>query len=399
MRFFETPRARELGAWLAALLLHALTLGLVRGTVGDGTQRDAPVRATPNATSSEEFDIQLGTDESAANDPGDARSAQVEPVGPSERAALPAQRVARAVPREPSPGAPAETSALESPESSDATLLPEAKPGDAQTATPEAPVRPNQPIDLGIGADAWQKWTRVERSEREDSGEAPKASKKPLVRAPVPSKTGGLQEGLEAGDRARGLGPSGRVATVFFQATHSDVAPQLGVAHFSVTVLRSGVVEVALTGANRESEKWRAVAARAALALRKSPPRIPPSRDGVRLTLDVTAEETYPNGAKPTAMHGPRLEVTPPVFQPGEAAQAELEDLNPIAATSKDPTQRPPAIVSLPGVYVSGKGKVCSYRIGISALGPLLTGGCDPSNIGAKPQRMVRVAVQDQSFF
>jgi hypothetical protein len=195
------------------------------------------------------------------------------------------------------------------------------------------------------------------------------------------------------------MGPSGRVATAFFQATHSDVAPQLGVAHFSITVLRSGSVEVALTGANRESEKWRAVAASAALALRKSPPRIPPSREGVRLTLDVTAEETYPNGAKPSAMHGPRLEITPPSFQSTEAAQAQLDDLNPVAATSKDPAQRAPAIVTLPGIYLSGGGKVCNYRIGISALGPLLTGGCDPSNIGAKPQRMVRVAVQDQSFF
>jgi hypothetical protein len=400
MRLLETPRGRELGAWLGALFLHALTLGLVQSAVGDGAGREAPAHAAPSAIPNDEFDVQFGADEVTEKGPNDASNAGPNSVEAAERTAVAAQRAARPLPRHAMPSAEAATSALESALDSDPT--PEAPPGEAEIAESDLPVRPSQPIDLGIGPDAWQKWTRAERPEPEakDGAKGPETPKKrPLLRAPVPSKTGGLQEGLEAGDRARGMGPSGRVATAFFQATHSDVAPQLGVAHFSITVLRSGSVEVALTGANRESEKWRAVAASAALALRKSPPRIPPSREGVRLTLDVTAEETYPNGAKPSAMHGPRLEITPPSFQSAEAAQAELQDLNPVAATSKDPAQQPPAIVTLPGIYLSGGGKVCGYRIGISALGPLLTGGCDPSNIGAKPQRMVRVAVQDQSFF
>jgi hypothetical protein len=119
----------------------------------------------------------------------------------------------------------------------------------------------------------------------------------------------------------------------------------------------------------------------------------------VRLTIDITAEETYPNGAKPTDMHGPRVEVDGLEFKSIDETQAELNDLNPVGAAAQNPGDRPPAITKVPGVYVAGRGKVCGYRIGLSVFGPILQGGCDPSNIGTKPQRMVRVAVQDQSFF
>ena len=53
-----------------------------------------------------------------------------------------------------------------------------------------------------------------------------------------------------------------------------------------------------------------------------------------------------------------------------------------------------------PGVYVTGTGKVCSYRIGISLLSPLvLQGGCDLVNAGANLQRIVRTEIRDQTAF
>lgn len=386
MSLLETPRSRELGAWLGALLLHLVVLGLVRDPVGSGEERPAPPALT-SSTSSDELDIDLGDGTPLAQGaPADDSAAQQ--ADPNRTVLAQRGKAARA---------PKLLEALPTREVGDPEAEPEtiAEPSDAT-----AP-RPTQPIDLGIGPDAWATWARAQPSPTETTDEPSAPSKRrPLVRAPTPSKTGGVQEGLEASDHERGLGPSGRVITALYQATHSDVAPQLGVAHFSVTVLRSGEVQVSLNSANKESEKWRAVAERAALALRKAPPRIPSSRAGVRLTLDVTAEETFPNGVKPTELHGPRLEADSLEFKSSEEAQAELEAQNPVTATSRHPpsTQLPP-IKKVPGVYVSGRGKVCSYRLGLSLAGPMLQGGCDPSNAGTKAQRMVRVAVQDQSFF
>jgi hypothetical protein len=391
MSLLETPRGRELGGWLGALLLHFAVLGVLREQVGSGeAPQVAPKLPTP--ASSDELDVEFaeGTPFAQGAPADDNAARQAEPSAP-----LLAKRAAPA-------RAPKILEALPTPEEGlTAEVEPQAEAeSDAEAKDTTAP-RPTQPIDLGIGPDAWRTWARAQPSPTEATGEPAAPSKRrPLVRAPTPSKTGGVQEGLEASDHKRGLGPSGRVITALYQATHSNVAPQLGVAHFSVTVLRSGEVQVSLNSANKESEKWRAVAERAALALRKAPPRIPPSRAGVRLTLDVTAEEIFPNGVKPTDLHGPQLEADPLEFKSSKEAQAELEAQNPVTATSRVPpsTQLPP-IKKVPGVYVSGRGKVCSYRLGLSLAGPVLQGGCDPSNAGAKPQRMVRVAVQDQAFF
>jgi hypothetical protein len=389
MSLLETPRNRELGAWLGALLLHLVAVGLVRNQVGSGNAAQA-APTLPLRASSDELDVELGEATAlvpdAAADDNEARQAD------STSAPVLAKRVTRAPLREPAP------KLVEALEATEVGLTESEPDSEAPTATAAGP---KQPLDLGIGPDAWRTWTRAQPapSEVTDKPSAPR-KQRVLVRAPAPSKTGGLQEGLEASDRKRGIGPSGRVVTALLQATHSDVAPELGVAHFSVTVLRSGEVEVSLNSANKESEKWRAVAERAALALRKAPPRIPPSRQGVRLTLDVTAEETFPNGAKATELHGPRLQADPLEFRSTEEVQAELEANNPVTATSRiAPSAQLPPIKKMPGVYLSGQGKVCSYRLGLSLLGPALQGGCDLSNVGAKPQRMVRVAVQNQSFF
>jgi hypothetical protein len=398
MSFLKTPRSRELGAWLGALLLHVVALGLLRNEVGSGEATHA-APTLPVPTWSEELEIELGDGAPLAPE-APADDGELRRAGSS--APTLAKRATRAHPREPHFEAEGAAGVDESPNLLEALPTTEGDPAEPDAdATDATAASPRQPLDLGIGPDAWRTWARAQPPANQNTEEqSARGKRRPLVRSPTPSKTGGLQEGLEVADRKRGLGPSGRVVTALYQATHSEVAPQLGVAHFSVTVLRSGEVQVSLNSANKESEKWRAVAERAAVALRKAPPRIPPSREGVRLTLDVTAEETFPNGAKPTELHGPQLEADLLEFKSTAETQAELEANNPVTATSRvAPSERPPLITKVPGVYVSGRGKVCSYRVGVTLLGPGLQGGCDLSNVGAKPQRMVRVAVQDQSFF
>jgi hypothetical protein len=47
---------------------------------------------------------------------------------------------------------------------------------------------------------------------------------------------------------------------------------------------------------------------------------------------------------------------------------------------------------------VKGRGKVCGYQVGLTLLGPMLTGGCEPSNIGAPAQRVVSAKVTNQTM-
>jgi hypothetical protein len=386
MRLRGSLGKSDRGALLAAVLLHCAALLFVRAWAERGSLRaDRTEPRSPNR------DVEIDISESpvpshSSNDQEQSALAVDAREQESSRPRVHPQARANSN----SEAAPREAMASE----------PEASGPDAlELGEPETSDAPQAAIDLGIGPDAWKGWAAVAAKEAREPTDAPKARRRPLVRVPRPSRTGGLQEGLEAQDRERGLGPSGHVISAFYQAAHAEIAPRTGVAHFNVTVFQTGVVEVSLTGADANSQQWQAVAARAAETLRHTPPRIPASRAGVRLTLELTAEETMPNGSKVQAQHGPRLEVKKPEFRSVERQKAILKDLNPVAGTNPTPGQEPPAIVELPGVYVTGQGKVCGYRVGVSPLGPVMQGGCDLSNLGAKPQRMVRTQVRAETFF
>jgi hypothetical protein len=258
----------------------------------------------------------------------------------------------------------------------------------------DAPKAPALPVDLGLGADAWRMWARTPEAE---AARTARMTAAPSARPP--SSTGGLQEGLEEHDRQVGLGASGPVISALYRAAHNPVAPETGVAHFRVTVLKSGAVEVSLSDATDQLPAWRAVAKNAAEALKRTLPRIPDPRSGARMLIEITAQEIFPNGVKQKELYGPRLEVKAPRFRSVAAAQANLKDLNPLAGERGGPPADAKANVDLPGVFVSGKGKVCGYRAGITALGPLLQGGCDLANLGAKPQRMVHTRVREETLF
>jgi hypothetical protein len=271
-----------------------------------------------------------------------------------------------------------------------------------------APVEPARPIDLGLASDGWQLALLGAPPDRPAA--ARRDRRAPLVRAPTPSKTGGLQEGLEARDRELGLGPAGRVASALYQAAHGDSAPVTGVARFNVTLHRSGAVEVSL--ADAKDQPWREVAERAAAELRRAPPKIPPQRDGYRLTLKLIAEEVLPSGTRRSQLGPSRLEARAPRFQNSGASLKELERLNPTAGVgpeTEDLKQRR-AITELPGLHRTVRGKVCSTRAGVAPLGqkdgdrvPVasfdLQGECDPVNAGAKFQRLVRTEVEAEAAF
>lgn len=248
-------------------------------------------------------------------------------------------------------------------------------------------------VDLGIAPGDWSRWT---------ASDAPQSETTAPRRAPAPvSTTGGLAEALEAHDQVLGLGPAGTVLSAAREAGHSDVAPALGKATFAITVLRTGIVDVQLTSASSDVVGWQKVAANMAEVIKRKPPQIHPPRNGVRIGVELVADERWPNGA-PARSEGPSVAVTGPSLRTVDQAKEDLATRNPAAiAPPGNPVEQPSLKVNadLPGVFLQGRGKVCSYKIGLTPFGLGASGGCDPSNIGAPPQRVVSTRVVSESMF
>lgn len=120
----------------------------------------------------------------------------------------------------------------------------------------------------------------------------------------------------------------------------------------------------------------------------------------MRIGLELVAQERWPNGAVARS-EGPALAVQPPSFKATDKSIEELSKRNPFAvAPAGSPAEQPTLKlnVDMPGVYVHGRGKVCEYKAGLTPFGPALSGGCDPSNIGARAQRVVSAKVTNQSM-
>ena len=382
------PR-QEIAALALALGLHAAALGLVRLALGDAR----PTHFSPTQPRYEEASFEV--------DLGEAPDVEVSPAHPPEGAGTAAPEMRRSVARATSRGGlQPSTTELASVEPE-----PEAEPVGA-TPIPSDEPSGAKPIDLGIGPEGWRRWMTEPLAGQTPPAPSVRRNGYQLFHAAPASTTGGLQEGLEASDRARGLGPEGRVVAASQKAAHSPEAPEAGVARFEVTVRRTGAVEVSLGAVTAQREQWQQVAAHIARDLKSSPPRIPPPREGLKVVVEVVAEETMPNGTKTKSFEKPHLDA-PLKFQSTEASLEQTKRENP---TTVNPTPDDIALkLDSPGVYVAQSDKVCSYRAGVGSIapgsrlgvaaGPVAQGTCDPINIGAKPQRLVRTRVVAQSLF
>jgi len=373
--------SREIRSLLVAAALHGAAIFSVSLWAGRHPQGLVPPRVAPLVTSAaDEFDVDWAAPEAAA------APSSIAPQPPSTNSGQPAWHGRNPRTQGPKPKLEAAEPAPGEPLDNDSH----------STDTPTASTSPERPVDLGLGSDGWQRWLLATQ------GAAPPSARRaarPLFRMPPPSNNGGLREGLEAHDRALGMGTSGPALRTLFDAAHGEHAPATGLARFQVTVLKSGAVEVSLRDATSELAGWRAVAEDAASRLRKTPPRVPGDRNGVRLLVEITAENRLPNGLKQRQLRGPHVELSGPKFRSTADAQKTLKALNPVAGEPSGSASGTMAITDLPGIYVAQTGSVCGYRVGLSALGPVLMGGCDLSNLGAKPQRMVQTRVVEETAF
>jgi hypothetical protein len=380
------PEGRPWRSWAAlagALALHAAVASLtyMKGRSG-GDEAAGPMPAAMEA----EIDVDLGA-------PGAQEPSAVEPRPEDDRPGARAELDSKAKRH----AAPSTTEGAIIPESGPPEVGPEGKGGYALDPTaPRSPTGTSEgpPIDLGIGSGDWSRY--VDPTARVEAPRPPR----PGSTAPPASSTGGLAEALEAHDREVGLGPDGPVLTAAHEAGHSDVAPAIGTATFSITVTSAGGVQVDLTGVSSNVGAWRKVADKLAAAIKRKPPRIVGGRNGVRFALELVAEERWPNG-QVARSEGPALALALPTLRSTDQSIEDLSKRNPFAVPPPGSPAEQPQLklnVDLPGLYLKGRGKVCSYQVGISPFGPGLSGGCDPSNIGARAQRVVSAKITDQSM-
>jgi hypothetical protein len=262
-------------------------------------------------------------------------------------------------------------------------------PGELATGREESSAAaPPRAIDLGIGPGGWAKWMPEQPARAKPEPAAPRTA----------STTGGLREALEARDVEVGLGPAGTVLTAAREAASADVAPQIGTALFSAVILRNGEVTVALESCNRDAPSWTRVGDVLRGVIKKKPPRIADGRNGVALTIEIKAEQRWPNG---TSVEGeaPHLAVDLPELTATDQARDALAERNPLSvAEPPRPSGVPLKLdVKLPGLFVKGRGKICSYAAGLTPFGFGASGGCDPTNVGARAMRVVATRIVSQS--
>ena len=395
MRELGRRPAREGAALFGAVVLHAVVLGLIARVAAPAS--GPATRGAADAVA-DALDVELLADDVTATPPramiealGSAKETKAEPGHVRLAFAPGARRTTTEPSPEPEPTAPLEVG--------EAPVAPAA--GLAATAPSEAAAAPGGApagaIDLGLGADGWKRWLASDHP----GGTAPRtpAPGVPVVKAPPASTTGGLREGLLEADLKRIVGPSGRVVNALEDAAHGEGATAFGVARFAVTVLRTGGVEVRLESASAGDAEWKRVAERAAANLRANAPTIRAPSEGARFLVELSAEMMIVDGRRAASLHGPRIEATPPRIHAWTEGQRDMQRSNPTAASGLSRTDQMHAIVEVPGVYLAQNGKVCSYRLGLSLLGPMLQGGCELSNLGTKPQRVVHAHVTRQELF
>jgi hypothetical protein len=189
------------------------------------------------------------------------------------------------------------------------------------------------------------------------------------------SRTGGLVEGLDASDSAKGLGRGGPVLSAVEDAAHSADAPGEGFAEYEVVVRRAGPIDVFLLRSNDDRDKWLEITPAIREGVSARHVLIPEGSSGMRFVVHVDAVVQFPDGKR----------------------RADLGNKT-IATTGWGGKDAPG--LSSPGVPMVGgghTGKVCSVGAAVAPGFVMLGGACSPENVGSPAVRMVHGRVLSES--
>jgi hypothetical protein len=257
-------------AFLASLAVHLVAAGAV------GLAR-RPVSAP--ALESIAMDVEIEAPPLAPPTP-----APPEPVGPAPSEAVAAVTPAVATR---SNASRERAQALPGPLPADPTagVAPEAASSSGTWSLP-----PAHPLDLGIGT----YWKSVATN---DPMPTPRAEAQPEP-APRPSPDRILRDGLDAHDRALGLGHGGPLISAAHDAASPSIAPDTGTATFDVESDATGkVVTARVVSASAEPGAWNDVAQELVRLMSAKTLHVLRDARGMRTRLRIVAERTLPSGA------------------------------------------------------------------------------------------------------
>jgi hypothetical protein len=189
------------------------------------------------------------------------------------------------------------------------------------------------------------------------------------------SRSGGLTEGLDASDRAKGLGRGGPVLSAVEDAAHSADAPEEGMADYEVVVRRTGPIEVYLLGARADRDEWDRITPAIREGVSSRHVFIPDGASGMRFVVHVDAAMRFADGKR----------------------RADLGNKT-FASTGWSGKNEPG--LSSPGVPMVGvvhTGKVCSIGAAVAPGMVVLGGACSVENIGTPAVRVVHGRVVSES--
>jgi hypothetical protein len=339
---------------LLALLIHVAVLGAL-------WTRPLPSTTPVTPAAAEDTPVDLAIEPAPVPVP----AAPALPTPPPE-ATGPAARAPRA-PRPPAAIAVAEATKVE-PGTPENGARGEVTPEPAPEAPPLVLTVPKAgltPAELGIGSNPFLPKSAAEVEAAESKRQAEAALKNTMTER----------------DRSLGLGPEGPVLTALADGTSRSVAPVNGRAVFIATANAAGEV-ISLELADAEGTGGRpswADAGRIAFEdLKKKKLRIPAGKTRAVMRIEVVSGWKMPSGQDP----GNNITLFGLPLSKGEGKDSPTTAI-------LDPTK----IIQVDQIEIAPGVKVPIVRVHL----PLLTTNVDPTNIGAKPLRVIHSRLLDST--
>ncbi|MGH7280180.1 MAG: hypothetical protein ACRELY_01535, partial [Polyangiaceae bacterium] len=237
------------------------------------------------------------------------------------------------------------------------------QPSTSSSAAPQSSARENgsgEPwsfsptnVNLGLGDKTGELARQMAQHGQLDTGTKP--------------SPGGVVEGLDAADAARGFGRGGPVVQAVEEVSRDPTAPPEGVAMFDIAIEKNGKISVSVSESTANREDWQRLTTDIARAVQKKAIRMPEGANGLRVGVRVEAKIRFPDGRDPKKSGAYASGTGVGIHDHGDGT-VDLE---------------------LPSIGVGVRGKVCNADARLTILGPMIGGGCSPENIGTHPERTV----------
>jgi hypothetical protein len=318
---------------VVACILHATTFALIR---------DRQLESVPPLSETQDAPIDISLEEST-------RVATSEPAPITRVAIATTIAHARSVAPE-SSGAISEAESIVAPPLDSSIPLVRPLPGDDQDGT--WTFRSSRgPIDLKLGDKTGSLGRQMAANGQ--------------LELPPKKSAAGMTEGLDAIDVQNGFGRAGGVVQAIEAVVRDPAAPPEGVAFFDVAIEKNGNISVSVSETTANREEWERLTSAIASSLKTKNVRFPDQGKGLKIGVRVEAKIRYPDGRDPKK-NG--------TYAQGTGLKAH---------TDKDGL----VLDELPSLSIGARGKVCSGAISLTMLGPSISGGCEPANIGTHAER------------